>query len=88
MPDTKVDVKTAVRKAIEYVREFQDYFPITDVRLEETEFVEPASWHITLSFSGDAVWGLQRNYKILRIDANTGDVVSMKIRAVSTTSSS
>ena len=48
---TMIDVKTAVRKALEYVRELQDYLPKSEFRLEETEFVDPGFWQITLSFS-------------------------------------
>ena len=82
-----IDIKTAVQKAVEYVREFQDYLPRSDIRLEETEFVDPGLWEITLSFleSGSVpVLGIpaRRIYKIFRIDAETGDVKSMKVRSL------
>jgi len=79
-----IDVKTAVRAAIEYVQEFQDYLPHTDVRLEETEFVEPNTWLITLSFSADYPFTAARSYKEFRIDADAGHVMSMKVRQLIT----
>jgi hypothetical protein len=80
-----IDVKTAVRKAVEYVRELQDYFPQGDIRLEETEFVDPDLWQITLSFdnNGSFLGSMAgRRFKIFRIDAETGEVESMKIRTL------
>jgi len=87
---TMIDVKTAVRKALEYVRELQDYLPKSEFRLEETEFVDPGFWQITLSFS-ESPLGLPfgppsaRTYKVFRIDANTGEVLSMKVRSLAPT---
>ena len=84
---TMIDVKTAVRKAVEYVRELQDYLPKSEIRLEETEFVDPGFWQITLSFSESSL-GLPfgppnaRAYKVFRRDANTGEVLSMKVRSL------
>ena len=86
---TIIDVKTAVRKALEYLRELQDYLPKIEIRLEETEFVDPGFWQITLSFS-ESPLGLPfgppsaRIYKVFRIDANAGEVVSMKVRSLVT----
>ena len=78
-----IDVRTAVRKAVEYVREFQDYLPQSDVRLEETEYVEPDLWLITLSFTEDVPFITdRRTYKEFRIDADTGDVKAMKVRSL------
>jgi|APDOM4702015191_1054821.scaffolds.fasta_scaffold646921_2 hypothetical protein len=79
-----INVKTAVRKAVEYVQEFQDYLPQRDVRLEETEFDETGIWLITLSFpSGNILpLGPARDYKEFRIDAETGEVTAMKVRSL------
>ena len=78
-----INVRTAVRKAVEYVREFQDYLPQSDVRLEETEYVEPDLWLITLSFTEDVPFITdRRTYKEFRIDADTGDVKAMKVRSL------
>jgi len=82
-----IDVKTAVRKAVEYVQELQEYFPRSDIRLEETEFVDPGLCEITLSFSENPMFGkLSRIYKIFRIDAETGEVKSMKVRSLAAAS--
>jgi hypothetical protein len=77
-----IDVKAAVRTAVEYAREFQDYLPGRDIRLEETEFDDgdPGFWRITLSFAASLPLVERRAYKEFRINAETGDVVSMKIR--------
>jgi len=78
-----IDVRTAVRKALAYVREFQDYLPQSDIRLEETEYVEPDLWLITLSFPEDVpLITDRRTYKEFRIDAETGDVKAMKVRSL------
>ena len=79
-----IDVKTAVRTAVKYVQEFQDYLPGTDIRLEETEYAEPGFWLITLSFSDNVPFAPSRNYKEFRIDANSGEVLSMKVRSLAT----
>lgn len=75
-----IDVKTAVRKSVEYVQEFREYLPGTDIRLEETEYVEPGFWLITLSFPEDIPIVKNRIYKEFRIDAETGEVTAMKVR--------
>ena len=77
-----IDVKTAVRAAIGYVNEFREYIPPRDIRLEETEYDEDRRhWVITLSFVENDITGF-RSYKVFRIDANSGDVMSMKVRSV------
>jgi hypothetical protein len=83
---TIIDVKTAVRKALEHVRELQDYLPKSEIRLEETEFVDPGFWQIALSFS-ESPFGppSARIYKVFRIDANTGEVLSMKVQSLAST---
>jgi len=79
-----INVKTAVRKAVEYVQEFQDYLPQRDVRLEETEYDDAGIWLITLSFPARDVlpFGSARDYKEFRIDAATGEVTAMKVRSL------
>jgi hypothetical protein len=72
-----VDVKGAVRAALDYVNEFPELIPPRDVRLEETEYVDPGDWLITLSFLDNSITGL-RSYKTFRIDGNSGAVTSMK----------
>lgn len=87
-----IGVKDAVRIAMNYLAEFEDFIPIRDVRLEETEYDDSGDWLITLSAIdrpggelGDlaaALGGNKRNHKIFRIDAFTGNVKSMKVRAL------
>lgn len=86
-----IDVKTAVRTAMKYLHEFQEFVPAKGVRLEETEYDDSGYWMITLSTlddQGELLGPLatlvpgKRSYKIFRIDANSGDVKSMKVRSL------
>jgi hypothetical protein len=79
-----IGVKQAVGSAIDYVREFSDFLPTQDIRLEETELVEKEGnpvWLVTLSFVESRVIG-SRAYKIFEIDADNGMVNSMKVRNI------
>jgi hypothetical protein len=79
-----IDVKRAVGVALAYTKDFGDLFPSSDARLEETELVENRGrsfWAITLSFTENQVIGT-RSYKLFLIDAETGEVQSMKTRNV------
>jgi hypothetical protein len=82
-----IDVKQAVRAAVDYVHEFQDLLPPRELRLEETEFVEghlgAGVWQITLSFLENQVTGA-RSYKSFTIDAETGEIKAMKVRSLLT----
>lgn len=86
-----IDVKQAVMKASEY---FDEFFPeVVKKQLEEVEKVEDGKyWLITLSFPYNEYYepsvmemmsarGKQQ-YKSFKVDANTGEVLSMKIRSV------
>ena len=76
-----IDVKQAVAAAINYVKEFSDYLPAKDVRLEETELLDQqAVWRITLSFLENQIIG-SRSYKAFEIDATNGQVKSMRARS-------
>jgi len=89
-----IDVKAAVRRAIEYLQEFQEFVPAKAVRLEETEHDDSGDWLITLSMlddqqdaQGALLEGLarafpKRNYRRFRIDGLTGEVKSMKVRTL------
>jgi hypothetical protein len=75
-----IDVRGAVGKAKDFAL---DLLAARSVRLEEVELSEEEEgefWYITLSWVDDPVSG--RAYKVFKIKADTGDVVSMKIRAV------
>jgi hypothetical protein len=76
-----IDVKTAVQIAVNYVNEFQEIMAPREIRLEETELVDPGYWDITLSMVDNPLTG-HRSYKVFRIDADTGAVRSMKARTV------
>ena len=92
-----VDVRSAVVVASEYFSSLQDMIgnQIEDLRLEEAELSEDKEhWFITLGFirpvdkTSDSVhdWMenriYEREYKVFKIDATTGEVQSMKIREV------
>lgn len=92
-----VDVKSAVLAASDYIKEFQELLnnPLDNLRLEEVDRTEDNKyWLITLGY--DDPEGLKhvpefltpvtqlssREYKLFRIDAENGNVESMKIRKV------
>ena len=93
----KTDVKKAVSAARDYLQSLQDAMGgnIEDLRLEEVEISEDEKhWFVTLGFTrptekaanklGEilALSQSSREYKILKIDSETGEVQSMKIREV------
>lgn len=86
-----LEVKEAVRIATEYIQTLFNEKQIPELRLEEVEATpDNRFWEVTLSFVvreptaylslGDAA--RTREYKIFRINAETGQVQSMKIRKV------
>lgn len=87
-----IDVKTAVSAAYNYLISIQDMMgnELQDIRLEEVElFEEKNFWSITLGFDNpvktknllDIQLGLpQREYKVFKVNAHTGEVEAMKIR--------
>ena len=94
---TRVPVKTAVSNALNYIRTLYSGTRLEDLLLEEVEFSEETNqWLITVGFtiisSKTQVSSvslippkrdlLVRHYKIVRIDAQTGEPVSMKIREI------
>jgi len=83
-----IDVKEATEKAKAHLVSF---FPEAEqVQLEEVELSEDkASWLITLSYEGvsssvasSMLVGKSLLYKIFKLDAETGEVLSMKIRNI------
>jgi hypothetical protein len=79
-----IDVKQAVAKAMEYIKDLIPNAP--GLTLEEVERSGP-DWLVTLGYLEKNVspiaalaGGSQKTYKVFRIDAATGEVVSMKIR--------
>lgn len=88
-----IDVKQAVQLAANYVKEMYEPQQLEDIRLEETEKTDDGSyWFITMSFERStkrrrgklhefANQPPIRDYKILKINAESGEVQSMKIRS-------
>lgn len=83
-----IDVKDATNKAIEYLTTF---FPEAErVQLEEVELTDDkVHWFITLSYEGvsnsvasSLLVGKSVRYKIFKLEAETGEVLSMKIRDI------
>lgn len=89
--ERKVDVKAAVTSAMEYVKSLYSGQSLRDLLLEEVELADGNSeWLITIGFSlpkeeqGLLITPRQlaRHYKIVRVDAKTGEALSMLIRNV------
>ena len=90
----KVDVRSAVYTAQNYIQSIQYLMgSIEDLRLEEVELSEDRQfWLVTLGYNrpvdktqnplAELVPSskFERDYKIFKIDAETGDVKAMKIR--------
>ncbi len=83
-----INVKEATDKAKEYLVSF---FPDAEnVQLEEVEMTEDkAHWFVTISYEGvsnsvasSLLVGKTVLYKIFKIDAKVGEVISMKIRDI------
>ena len=89
-----IDVKQAVQSAESYVRALFPESELRHLRLEEVDRSEDGTrWHITLGWLEPAVAGngivftagmrkLPRVYKQFDVDAETGEVMAMKIRDV------
>ena len=83
-----INVKDATEKAKEYLMAF---FPDAEqVQLEEVELSpDKGYWMITLSYEGisgsvasSMLVGKSLRYKIFKLDAENGEVLSMKIRDI------
>ncbi len=88
-----IDVKSAVRNAVEFVQSVLEKEKYDKITLEEVELSEDSRfWYITLSLgklivenpfdtlmSGDS-GKLSVKYKVFTVDRETGDVLTMKIR--------
>ena len=83
-----LDVKEAAQKASEYFATLYTDEGIHSVQLEEVEISDDGKyWLITLSYPMPGQLPTidpnhKRKYKVFKIDAETGQVVSMKIRNV------
>jgi hypothetical protein len=75
-----IDAKKAAAIAAKYYQEILQ--EPTELSIEEIELDEDGFWLITLGIS-DYGFGIKpASYKIFKIDANTGEVKSMKIRTI------
>ena len=90
-----VDVKQAVARAMDYLRDMYQIDKFKDVLLEEVDLSEDNKfWNVTIGFtrgqettSGGPMAVLvgqssefKREYKVFQIDAKTGDLRSMRSR--------
>jgi hypothetical protein len=90
-----VDVKQAVAKAMDYLKDMYQIDQFKDVLLEEVDLSENNEfWNVTIGFtrrqettSGGPMATLigqssefKREYKVFQIDAKTGDLRSMRSR--------
>jgi hypothetical protein len=83
-----IPVKEAVKRAMVFLAELQEANPPEDVTIEEVELSNDGLfWLITISFfpSGSSIAALTgkkpfKQYKIFRVDAESGEVISMKMR--------
>ncbi len=86
-----IDVKKAVVSAASFVQDLYSE-PLNDLLLEEVELSpDEQFWLITISFTRadinvfQAIGGsATRVYKLVKVDADTGVAVSMKIRQLET----
>jgi hypothetical protein len=77
----EVDVKQAVKIATQYLKKLYGAQSISNIRLEEVEFNdEEGSWLITISFIDTDDLIPERVYKVLEIDADTAEVIAMRMR--------
>ena len=90
-----VDVKQAVSKAMDYLRDMYQIDQFKDVMLEEVDLSEDNKyWNVTIGFtrrqestSGGPMATLigqstefKREYRVFQIDAESGDLRSMRSR--------
>ena len=79
-----ISVKEAVRKAADY---FEDLYhgQFKNVLLEEVELSD-GYWLVTLGYDVVPVFsqlsGIRRRFKVFKVNGETGEVISMKIREV------
>jgi hypothetical protein len=80
-----INVKEAVKKAAEY---FADLYgsQFVNVLVEEVEETD-GWWLVTMGYEDrpsvfSQISGIRRRFKVFKIDGETGEVISMKIREV------
>lgn len=83
----KLNAKEAVEKASEYLHDIKG-IASNQIKIEEIELTEDKKyWLVTLSYNEYLRLAIfqslpteKKIYKIFKVDANTGEVLSMKIR--------
>jgi len=87
-----MELKEAARRAMEFVAELYDLQNSPSLRLEEVDTSEEGHWLITVGFDisrpSDGPFtsalsgfiGVERQFKTVEVDRQTGEVRSMKIR--------
>jgi len=90
MSETIIDVKSAVKIAMQYVLDLLSGDQVRDVRLEEVEFSDDGEyWLVTIGFSRpeaqrsafEVLHGrFEREYREVKVLAKDGQVRSMRIR--------
>lgn len=78
---SKLTAKRAAEVATKYLAEMKD-MPVYDISLEEIELTDDgAYWLVTLGHPRSYL-GTTKDYKVIKVDAETGEVLSMKMRIV------
>lgn len=88
-----LDMKTAARVAVQHIHEMYEDLNISNVLLEEVERGDSGDWMVTVGFDRPrsrrnilegigADLLLERVYKVVRIDSETGEPTSMTMRMV------
>lgn len=86
-----IDIKLASEKALEHFASLFPQIDEKDVMLEEAELSKDEQfWEITVSYKipkgekiGETFFGETRSFKTFRLEAETGEVKSMKVRTMS-----
>ena len=75
----QIQVQDAGVIAIRYLKEIVQY--VADIRVEEVTTNDDGSrWFITLGYRSTLGMSWETQYKVLTIDASTGNVISMIMR--------
>ncbi len=78
---TKIIAKEAAQIATRYLAEMKN-LPVVDISLEEIELTDDRkSWLVTLGHPRSYL-GTTKDFKIIKVDAETREVLSMKMRIV------
>jgi hypothetical protein len=74
-----ITVKQAVESVIEYMRDFSQYMPNSDQRLEEVDFDDNGDeWRVIVSFKENSLSPGPRIYKQFRVNSDKAEVTSMR----------